>query len=96
MDPQDTAPDSWEQEDDVEAPAVDAEPQASFTGFNVNAAVFVPSFFQGGPSVNPVSDGKFMWRRKKHRLDSFFNTVFTLSHNFTNQLSKYAVIIIEM
>ncbi|XP_012694407.1 eukaryotic peptide chain release factor GTP-binding subunit ERF3A [Clupea harengus] len=57
MDPQDTAPDSWEQEDDVEAPAVDAEPQASFTGFNVNAAVFVPSFFQGGPSVNPVSDG---------------------------------------
>ncbi|XP_063076654.1 eukaryotic peptide chain release factor GTP-binding subunit ERF3A [Engraulis encrasicolus] len=56
MDPQDTAPDSWEQADDAEAHALDSEPQSSFSFLNVNAPEFVPTFFMGGPSVNPVSD----------------------------------------
>lgn len=73
MDPQDTAPDSWEQEDDVEATAVDVA--STFAGLNVNAPEFVPTFLQGGPSVIPVPDGKFMWQGKKHRLDSFRNSV---------------------
>uniref|UniRef100_A0A4W4FA46 Tr-type G domain-containing protein n=1 Tax=Electrophorus electricus TaxID=8005 RepID=A0A4W4FA46_ELEEL len=47
MDTSDTAPDSWEQEDDVEAP-VDAELQCAFTGLNVNAPEFVPAFIPRG------------------------------------------------
>ncbi|KAK1164898.1 eukaryotic peptide chain release factor GTP-binding subunit ERF3A [Acipenser oxyrinchus oxyrinchus] len=42
MDPRDTAPDSWEQEDDVEAPT-DAQLQAAFNRLNVNAKPFVPN-----------------------------------------------------
>ncbi|XP_006637246.1 eukaryotic peptide chain release factor GTP-binding subunit ERF3A isoform X3 [Lepisosteus oculatus] len=61
MDPRDTAPDSWEQEDDVEAPA-EEQLRAAFTGLNVNAkpfvpnvhaAEFVPAFLQTGPSDSP-------------------------------------------
>uniref|UniRef100_W5MKW1 G1 to S phase transition 1, like n=1 Tax=Lepisosteus oculatus TaxID=7918 RepID=W5MKW1_LEPOC len=62
----DTAPDSWEQEDDVEAPA-EEQLRAAFTGLNVNAkpfvpnvhaAEFVPAFLQTGPSDSPdVADG---------------------------------------
>lgn len=66
MDPQDTAPDSWEQEDDVDSPAVDVA--STFTGLNVNAPEFVPTFLQGGPSV---PDGKFMWQRKKTQTRHF-------------------------
>lgn len=67
MDPRDTAPDSWEQEDDGEA-AVDVELSA-FSSLNVNAkpfvpninaAEFVPSFAQRGPTENPDSGGKFV------------------------------------
>uniref|UniRef100_A0A4W4G543 Tr-type G domain-containing protein n=1 Tax=Electrophorus electricus TaxID=8005 RepID=A0A4W4G543_ELEEL len=38
----DTAPDSWEQEDDGEAP-VDVQLQDAFTGLNVNAKPFIPN-----------------------------------------------------
>ncbi|KAL3051150.1 hypothetical protein OYC64_001426 [Pagothenia borchgrevinki] len=64
MDPRDTAPDSWElEEEDAEAQAVAADLQASFAALNVNAkpfvpnvnaAVFVPSFFQASPAETPV------------------------------------------
>ncbi len=57
MDSRDTAPDSWEQEDDVEATA-DTELQSAFTGLNVNAAEFVPSFLSRDPPENATSDGK--------------------------------------
>ncbi|KAG5854418.1 hypothetical protein ANANG_G00037630 [Anguilla anguilla] len=64
MDSRDTAPDSWEQEDDVEAPT--DELQSAFTGLNVNAKPFVPNinapefvptFFQKGPPENTGSNG---------------------------------------
>uniref|UniRef100_A0A8C7JS80 G1 to S phase transition 1 n=1 Tax=Oncorhynchus kisutch TaxID=8019 RepID=A0A8C7JS80_ONCKI len=67
MDPRDAAPDSWEQEDDVEAP-VDGKLDSEFAALNVNAkpfvpninaVEFVPSFFQKGPSEDPDSGGKF-------------------------------------
>ncbi|KAK5880901.1 hypothetical protein CesoFtcFv8_021762 [Champsocephalus esox] len=64
MDPRDTAPDSWElEEEDAEALAVAADLQASFAALNVNAkpfvpnvnaAVFVPSFFQASPAETPA------------------------------------------
>ncbi|KAF3853304.1 hypothetical protein F7725_013992 [Dissostichus mawsoni] len=64
MDPRDTAPDSWElEEEDAEAQAVAADLQASFAALNVNAkpfvpnvnaAVFVPSFFQASPAETPA------------------------------------------
>ncbi|XP_042168162.1 eukaryotic peptide chain release factor GTP-binding subunit ERF3A-like [Oncorhynchus tshawytscha] len=63
MDPRDAAPDSWEQEDDVEAP-VDGKLDSEFAALNVNAkpfvpninaVEFVPSFFQKGPSEDPDS-----------------------------------------
>uniref|UniRef100_A0A8C7VNT0 Tr-type G domain-containing protein n=2 Tax=Oncorhynchus mykiss TaxID=8022 RepID=A0A8C7VNT0_ONCMY len=63
----DAAPDSWEQEDDVEAP-VDGKLDSEFAALNVNAkpfvpninaVEFVPSFFQKGPSEDPDSGGKF-------------------------------------
>lgn len=57
MDSRDIAPDSWEQEDDVEATA-DSELQSAFTGLNVNAPEFVPSFLSRGPPENDTSDGK--------------------------------------
>uniref|UniRef100_A0A8C9RF14 G1 to S phase transition 1 n=1 Tax=Scleropages formosus TaxID=113540 RepID=A0A8C9RF14_SCLFO len=71
MDSTDTAPDSWEQEDDVEAPA-DAQLQSAFTALNVNAKPFVPNvnapefvpaFFQRGSSEEsgrdaPVENGE--------------------------------------
>ncbi|XP_034427052.1 eukaryotic peptide chain release factor GTP-binding subunit ERF3A isoform X2 [Hippoglossus hippoglossus] len=68
MDPRDTAPDSWELEDDAEAPAaaaaaelpgalaalnVNAKPFVP----NVNAAVFVPSFPPSSGAEMPVADG---------------------------------------
>lgn len=66
MDSRDTAPDSWEQEDEVEAPS-DAQLQSAFTALNVNAKPFVPNinapefvpaFFQRGPSEDPEAGGK--------------------------------------
>ncbi|KAL7378922.1 hypothetical protein ABVT39_020759 [Epinephelus coioides] len=42
MDPRDTAPDSWEQEDDVEA-TIDGQLESAFTSLNVNAKPFVPN-----------------------------------------------------
>lgn len=57
MDSRDTAPDSWEQEDDVEATA-DTELQSAFTGLNVNAAEFVPSFLSRDSPENATSEGK--------------------------------------
>uniref|UniRef100_A0A8C8CTA8 Tr-type G domain-containing protein n=1 Tax=Oncorhynchus tshawytscha TaxID=74940 RepID=A0A8C8CTA8_ONCTS len=63
---QDAAPDSWEQEDDVEAP-VDGKLDSEFAALNVNAkpfvpninaVEFVPSFFQKGPSEDPDSAGR--------------------------------------
>uniref|UniRef100_A0A3P8YVS6 Tr-type G domain-containing protein n=1 Tax=Esox lucius TaxID=8010 RepID=A0A3P8YVS6_ESOLU len=65
MDLQDTAPDSWEQEEDAEARTatglqsalaalnVNAKPFVP----NVNAAVFVPTFLQNTPTEMPISDG---------------------------------------
>uniref|UniRef100_A0A3Q4H6X8 Uncharacterized protein n=1 Tax=Neolamprologus brichardi TaxID=32507 RepID=A0A3Q4H6X8_NEOBR len=38
----DTAPDSWEQEDDVEA-TIDGQLESAFTTLNVNAKPFVPN-----------------------------------------------------
>ncbi|MGH0130126.1 UNVERIFIED_CONTAM: hypothetical protein FKN15_041177 [Acipenser sinensis] len=63
MDPRDTAPDSWELEDDVEAPT-DAQLQSALARLNVNAkpfvpnvhaAEFVPAFFVDEPSENTGS-----------------------------------------
>lgn len=42
MDPRDTAPDSWEQEDDMEA-TIDGQLEPAFTTLNVNAKPFVPN-----------------------------------------------------
>uniref|UniRef100_A0A8C4H278 Tr-type G domain-containing protein n=1 Tax=Dicentrarchus labrax TaxID=13489 RepID=A0A8C4H278_DICLA len=42
MDPRDTAPDSWEQEDDVEA-TIDGQLESAFQTLNVNAKPFVPN-----------------------------------------------------
>lgn len=67
MDLRDTAPDSWEQEDDVEATA-DTELQSAFTGLNVNAPEFVPSFLSRDPLENATSDGKLT--ALKNRLTS--------------------------
>lgn len=53
MDQRDSAPESWEEEDDVEAQA-DTELQSAFTGLNVNAPEFVPSFV---PRASPQSTG---------------------------------------
>ncbi|KAJ8384014.1 hypothetical protein AAFF_G00212580 [Aldrovandia affinis] len=64
MDPIDTAPDSWEQqEDDGEAPELNTELHSAFTALNVNAkpfvpnvnaAEFVPAFLSPkGPCENP-------------------------------------------
>uniref|UniRef100_A0A1A8PPZ0 Tr-type G domain-containing protein n=1 Tax=Nothobranchius rachovii TaxID=451742 RepID=A0A1A8PPZ0_9TELE len=66
MDPRDTAPDSWEQEEDAEAPAPAADLPAAFASLNVNAKpfvpnvnapVFVPSFLQASPGETPSPDG---------------------------------------
>uniref|UniRef100_A0A8C7ZPM6 G1 to S phase transition 1 n=1 Tax=Oryzias sinensis TaxID=183150 RepID=A0A8C7ZPM6_9TELE len=66
MDSRDTAPDSWELEEDGEAPAPAAELQTAFAGLNVNAKPFVPnvnapefvpSFFQASAAEMPASDG---------------------------------------
>uniref|UniRef100_A0A7N8X6F9 G1 to S phase transition 1 n=1 Tax=Mastacembelus armatus TaxID=205130 RepID=A0A7N8X6F9_9TELE len=67
MDPTDTAPDSWEQEEDGEAPAAAAELPSAFAALNVNAKpfvpnvnapVFVPSFLQTSAVEIPASDGR--------------------------------------
>ncbi|XP_075890878.1 eukaryotic peptide chain release factor GTP-binding subunit ERF3A [Nelusetta ayraudi] len=69
MDPRDTAPDSWElEEEDAEAPAVAAaaELPSAFAALNVNAKpfvpnvnapVFVPSFLQAGGAEVTAPDG---------------------------------------
>nr|XP_020476024.1 eukaryotic peptide chain release factor GTP-binding subunit ERF3A [Monopterus albus] len=66
MDPSDTAPDSWELEEDAEAPAAAAGLQTAFAALNVNAKpfvpnvnapVFVPSFLQTSAVEMPASDG---------------------------------------
>uniref|UniRef100_A0A3B3H3Q2 G1 to S phase transition 1 n=1 Tax=Oryzias latipes TaxID=8090 RepID=A0A3B3H3Q2_ORYLA len=65
MDSRDTAPDSWELEEDGEAPAPAAELQTAFAGLNinakpfvpnVNAPEFVPSFLQASAAEMPASD----------------------------------------
>uniref|UniRef100_A0A674CQF4 G1 to S phase transition 1 n=1 Tax=Salmo trutta TaxID=8032 RepID=A0A674CQF4_SALTR len=65
MDPRDTAPDSWEQEEDVKARAA-AGLQSALAALNVNAkpfipnvdaAVFVPTFLQSSPTEISNSDG---------------------------------------
>lgn len=67
MDPRDTAPDSWEQEDDVEA-TIDGQLEPALTSLNVNAkpfvpnvnaAEFVPAFTMKAHSENLDSAGKF-------------------------------------
>lgn len=67
MDPRDTAPDSWELEDDTEATATAAGLPSAFAALNVNAKpfvpninapVFVPSFLQGSAAETPASDGE--------------------------------------
>lgn len=66
MDPRDTAPDSWEQEDDSEA-TLDGQLESAFTTLNVNAkpfvpnvnaAEFVPAFATKAHSENQDSGGK--------------------------------------
>uniref|UniRef100_A0A4W6BT72 G1 to S phase transition 1 n=1 Tax=Lates calcarifer TaxID=8187 RepID=A0A4W6BT72_LATCA len=65
MDPRDTAPDSWELEEDAEAPAAAAGLPSAFAALNVNAKpfvpnvnapVFVPSFLQTSAVEMPASD----------------------------------------
>uniref|UniRef100_A0A673AB24 G1 to S phase transition 1 n=1 Tax=Sphaeramia orbicularis TaxID=375764 RepID=A0A673AB24_9TELE len=65
MDPRDTAPDSWELEEDAEAPAAAAGLPTAFAALNVNAKpfvpninapVFVPSFLQTSTVDMPASD----------------------------------------
>uniref|UniRef100_A0A4W5JEE7 G1 to S phase transition 1 n=1 Tax=Hucho hucho TaxID=62062 RepID=A0A4W5JEE7_9TELE len=65
MDPRDTAPDSWEQEEDVKARDA-AGLHSALAALNVNAkpfipnvdaAVFVPTFLQSSPTEIPNSDG---------------------------------------
>lgn len=67
MDPRDTAPDSWEQEDDVEA-TVEGPLESTLSDLNVNAkqfvpninaAEFVPAFLVQKPSENHDHDGMF-------------------------------------
>lgn len=67
MDPSDTAPDSWELEEDAEAPAAAAGLPTAFAALNVNAKpfvpnvnapVFVPSFLQSGAAETSPSDGR--------------------------------------
>lgn len=67
MDPRDTAPDSWELEEDAEASATSATLPCAFAALNVNAKpfvpnlnapVFVPTFLQSSPAGMPPSDGK--------------------------------------
>uniref|UniRef100_A0A8C5GFI0 Tr-type G domain-containing protein n=1 Tax=Gouania willdenowi TaxID=441366 RepID=A0A8C5GFI0_GOUWI len=67
MDSRDTAPpDSWELEEDTEAPAAATGLHAAFAALNVNAKpfvpnvnalVFVPSFLQAGAAELPTTDG---------------------------------------
>uniref|UniRef100_A0A4W5KS24 G1 to S phase transition 1 n=1 Tax=Hucho hucho TaxID=62062 RepID=A0A4W5KS24_9TELE len=66
MDPRDTAPDSWELEEDAEARAA-AGLQSALAALNVNAkpfvpnvnaAVFIPTVFQSSPTEIPISDGR--------------------------------------
>uniref|UniRef100_A0A8C4GRQ4 G1 to S phase transition 1 n=1 Tax=Dicentrarchus labrax TaxID=13489 RepID=A0A8C4GRQ4_DICLA len=65
----DTAPDSWELEEDAEAPAAAAGLPTAFAALNVNAKpfvpnvnapVFVPSFLQATAMEVPASDGMWM------------------------------------
>ncbi|TWW81542.1 Eukaryotic peptide chain release factor GTP-binding subunit ERF3A [Takifugu flavidus] len=65
MDP-DTAPDSWELEEDTEAPSAAAELPTAFAALNVNAKpfvpnpnapVFVPTFLQASSAEMPASGG---------------------------------------
>lgn len=67
MDPRDTAPDSWELEEDAEAPAAAAGLPTAFAALNVNAKpfvpnvnapVFVPSFLQASAVEMPASYGR--------------------------------------
>lgn len=68
MDP-DTAPDSWELEEDAEAPGASTELPTAFAALNVNAKpfvpnpnapVFVPTFLQASAVEMPVSEGKLI------------------------------------
>lgn len=66
MDPRDSAPDSWELEEDAEAPAAAAGLPTAFEALNVNAKpfvpnvnapVFVPGFFQYSAAQAPAAHG---------------------------------------
>ncbi|XP_029934122.1 eukaryotic peptide chain release factor GTP-binding subunit ERF3A [Myripristis murdjan] len=66
MDPRDAAPESWELEEDAEAPAAAAGLHTAFAALNVNAKpfvpnvnapVFVPSFLQSSAAETPASGG---------------------------------------
>ena len=67
MDPREAAPDSWEQEDDVEATVVgplesalsDLNVNARDFVPNINAAEFVPTFAVKKPTENHDHDGMF-------------------------------------
>lgn len=67
MDPRIAAPDSWELEEDAEAPAAAEGLPTAFAALNVNAKpfvpnvnapVFVPSFLQAGAVEMPAVDGR--------------------------------------
>lgn len=75
MDPRDAAPDSWEQEDDVDA-TVDGPLQSALSDLNVNArqfvpninaAEFVPTFLVKKPSETPEHDGMFAVTLRSYR-----------------------------
>lgn len=57
MEPIDSAPDSWEQEDDSEAP-VDVPLRAALGALNVHAAEFVPGARQMVPTEEPGRRGE--------------------------------------
>lgn len=72
MDPRDAAPESWELEEDAEAPAAAAGLHTAFAALNVNAKpfvpnvnapVFVPSFLQSSAAETPASGGRFTLRK---------------------------------
>uniref|UniRef100_A0A674CSZ0 G1 to S phase transition 1 n=1 Tax=Salmo trutta TaxID=8032 RepID=A0A674CSZ0_SALTR len=88
MDPRDTAPDSWEQEEDVKARAA-AGLQSALAALNVNAkpfipnvdaAVFVPTFLQSSPTEISNSDGHGSNYKCPSSIVSWFTSVITECH----------------
>uniref|UniRef100_A0A668AZN6 G1 to S phase transition 1 n=1 Tax=Myripristis murdjan TaxID=586833 RepID=A0A668AZN6_9TELE len=90
MDPRDAAPESWELEEDAEAPAAAAGLHTAFAALNVNAKpfvpnvnapVFVPSFLQSSAAETPASGGRFTLRK---------TCGLAMAHRHTSQLWKPA------